>query len=135
MNIEQRALQDGSSVVGHDNDGPTYRILHNSTSKRSEVSCCEKNNPPRSMVQIIVRINEGRIKSSDDLENEYQGIQNVETTRTTGLDNVGENNAVKKQDDTLTLRFTEKISRDIMLRKSPVAFLQSTLRNIYVVLG
>ena len=87
------------------------------------------------MVQIIVRINEGRIKSSDDLENEYQGIQNVETTRTTGLDNVGENNAVKKQDDTLTLRFTEKISRDIMLRKSPVAFLQSTLRNIYVVLG
>ena len=33
MNIDQRALQDGSSVVGHDNDSPTYRILQNSTSK------------------------------------------------------------------------------------------------------
>ena len=67
MNIDQRALQDGSSVVGHDNDSPM--ILHNSTSsKRSEVSCCEKNNPPSSMV---VGINEGRSKSSDDLENAY----------------------------------------------------------------
>ena len=50
MNIGLRALQDGSSVVGHDTDSPTYRILHNSTSKRSEVSCCEKNYPPSSMV-------------------------------------------------------------------------------------
>ena len=50
MNIDPRALQDGSSVVGHDTDSPTYRILHNSTSKRSEVSCCEKNYPPSSMV-------------------------------------------------------------------------------------
>ena len=103
MNIDQRSLQDGSSVVGHDNDSPTYMILHNFTSIRSEVSCCEKNNPPSSMV---VGVDEGS-KSSDHLENEYE-LQNVETTRTTGLDKVGENNAVKKKDDTLTLRFIEK---------------------------
>ena len=93
MDIDQRALKDGSSVVGHDNDTPT-----------SEVRCCEKNNPPSSMV---VGINEGS-KSSDHLGNEDE-IQNVETTTTTGLDNVGENNsAVEKQDNTLTLRFIEK---------------------------
>ena len=103
MNIDQRSLQDGSSVVGHDNESPTYMILHNFTSIRSEVSCCEKNNPPSSMV---VGVDEWS-KSSDHLENEYE-IKNVETTRTTGLDKVGENNAVKKQDDTLTLRFIEK---------------------------
>ena len=55
-------MQDGSSVVEHDNDSPT-----------SEVRCCEKNNPPSSMV---VGIDEGS-KSSDHLENEYE-IQNVE---------------------------------------------------------
>ena len=59
MNIDLRALQDGSSVEGHDYDSPTYRILHNSTSKRSEVSCCKKNYPPSSMVV-------------DHLENEYE---------------------------------------------------------------
>ena len=32
----------------------------------------------------------------------------MENTRTTGLDNVGESSAVKKQNDTLTLRFIEK---------------------------
>ena len=35
MIIDQRSLLDGSSVVGHDNDSSTYRVLHNSTSKRS----------------------------------------------------------------------------------------------------
>ena len=46
MNVEQRAL--GNGTLGYNNDSPTYRILRNptSTSKRSEVSCCEKNNPP-----------------------------------------------------------------------------------------
>ncbi|CAM9642712.1 unnamed protein product [Ascophyllum nodosum] len=90
MNIDQKSLQDGSSVVGHGNDSPTYRILQNSSSKRSEARCCEKNNPPSSMV---VGIDEGS-KSSDHLGNEYE-IQNMETTTTTGLDNVGENNAVE----------------------------------------
>ena len=47
---------------------------------RSEVSCCEKNNPPSSMA---VGIDEGR--------NEYQGIQNVKTT---GSYNVGDDEAV-----------------------------------------
>ena len=97
MNIDQRTLQDGSSVIGHDNDSPTYRNLRNPTSTRSEVSCCEKNNPPSSMVVDI----DERSKSSDDLENEYKGIQNVKTT---GSYNVGGDEAVKKQDDTLTLR-------------------------------
>ena len=56
---------------------------------------------------MVVGIDEGS-KSSYRLGNEYE-IQNVETTRTTGLDNVGENNdAVKKQDVPLTLRFIEK---------------------------
>ena len=45
-------------------------------------------------------------KSSDDLENEYDRIQNVETR---GSDNVGDDGAVKKQDSTLTLRFIEKV--------------------------
>ena len=43
---------------------------------------------------MVVGIDEGS-KSSDHLENEHE-LQDVETTRTTGLDNVGENNAVKK---------------------------------------
>ena len=101
MNIDQRALQDGSLVVGHDNDSLTYRILHNSTCRSSEVRCCEKNIPPSSVV--VVGIDEGS-NNSDHLGNEYE-IQNVETT---GLDSVGENNAVKKQDDALTLRFRKK---------------------------
>ena len=52
---------------------------------------------------MVVGIDEGS-KSSDHVENEYE-IQNVETT---GLDNVGQNNAVKKHNDTLTLRFITK---------------------------
>ena len=101
MNIDQRALQDGSLVVGHDNDSLTYRILHNSTCRSSEVRCCEKNIPPSSV--MVFGIDEGS-NNSDHLGNEYE-IQNVETT---GLDSVGENNAVKKQDDALTLRFRKK---------------------------
>ena len=78
MNIGQRVLQDGSSEVGNNNDNPTYgthnRTVGSSTSKRPEVSCCEKNNPPSSMV--VDDIDRGS-KSSDNLENEYEGIQNV----------------------------------------------------------
>ena len=111
MNIDQRAL--GNGTVGHNNDSPTYRILHSLTSTRSEVSCCcEKNNPPSSVV--IDDIDKGS-KSSDDLENEYDGIQNVETT---GSDNVGDDDAVKKQDGTLTLRFIEKSNGDIVGEKT-----------------
>ena len=79
-------------------DSPAYRILHNPTSTRSEVSCCEKNNPPSS---TVVDIDEGS-KSSDDLENEYDGIQNFKTTNS---DIVGGYETVKKQNDTLTLQF------------------------------
>ena len=46
---------------------------------------------------MAVGIDEGR--------NEYQGIQNVNTT---GSYNVGDDEAVEKQDNTLTLRFIEK---------------------------
>ena len=60
MNIDQRSLQDGSSVIGHDNDSPTYRVLHKSTSMRSEVSFSEKNNPRSS---TVVGIDEGSSKS------------------------------------------------------------------------
>ena len=124
MNIE-RSLQEGSSVVGHDNDSPTYGILHNSTSQRSEVRCCEKNNPPLSM---IVGIDEDS-KSSDHLENEYE-IQNVETTTTTGLDNVGENNAVEKKDKTLNLQFIEKSSMDITGEKTMNCCKQTTEKQL-----
>ena len=113
MDIDQRSLHDGSSVVGHDNDSTMYRILHNFTSIRSEVSCCEKSNPPSSMV---AGIDEGRSKSSDDLENEYQGTQNVKTT---GSYNVGDDETtVEKQDNTSILRFIEKINRDITEEKA-----------------
>ena len=88
MNNDQRIL--GNGTVGHNNDSPTYRILRNPTSTRSEVSCCE-NNPPLSMV--VDDIDKGS-KSSDVLENEYDGIQNVETT---GSDNVGDDDAVKNR--------------------------------------
>ena len=98
MNIDQRALQDGSLEEENDNDRPMYGI-----------SCCEKNNPPLSMMMVIDRIDKGS-KSSDDLGNEYDGIQSVKTT---GLFNVGDDEAVKKQDDTLALRFIEKSDRDI----------------------
>ena len=114
MNIDQRSLQAGSSVVGHDNDSPT-----------SEVRCCEKNNSPSSMV---VGIDEGS-KISDHLENEYE-IQNVETTTTTGLDNVGENNAVEKQDKTLNLQFTEKSSMDITGEKTMNCCKQTTEKQL-----
>ena len=79
MNIDQRGLQDGSSVEGNRNDSPTYgihnRTVGSSTSTRSAISCCEKNNPPSSMVDDIDE--EGK---SSDLQNEYDGIQNVKTT-------------------------------------------------------
>ena len=104
--IDQRSLPDGSSVVGHDNDSPTYRIVHNPTSTRSEVSCREKNNPPSSMVVDDI---DGGSESSDNLDNKYDGIQNVKTTSS---DIVGGYEAVKKQDGTLTLRFREKGDRD-----------------------
>ena len=74
MNIDQRAL--GIGTVGHNNDILMYRIFYNPTSTRSEVSCCEKNDPPSSMV---VDNTDKRSKSSDDLENVNDGIQNVET--------------------------------------------------------
>ena len=51
---------------------------------------------------MAVGIDEGRSKSSDDLGNEYQRIQNVITT---GSYNVGDDEAVERQDNTLTLRF------------------------------
>ena len=65
---------------------------------------------------MVVGIDEGS-KSSDHLENEDE-IQYVETTRTTGLDNVGENNAVEKQDNTLTLRFIERSNRGMKGEKT-----------------
>ena len=123
MNIDQRSLQDGSSVVGHDNDSPTYRILQASTSKRSEARCCEKNNPPSSMVVI----DEG-CKSSDHLGNEYE-IQNVKTT---GSYNVGGDEAVEKQDNTSTLQFIEKssINRDVTGEKTMNCCKQPTEKQL-----
>ena len=56
----------------------------------------------------------GRSKSSDDLGNEYQGIHNVKTT---GSYNVGDDEAVERQDNTLTLRFIEKRNRDIVMNR------------------
>ena len=49
--------------------------------------CGKKYNTP----SMVDDIDEGS-KSSDDLENVYDGIQNVETT---GSDNVGDDDAVK----------------------------------------
>ena len=43
-------------------------------------------------------------KGPDGVENEYDGMQNLETT---GSATVGDNSSVH-QDDTLTLRFIEK---------------------------
>ena len=56
---------------------------------------------------MAVGIDEGR--------NEYQGIQNVKTT---GSYNVGDDEAVERQDNTLTLRFKKKRNRDIKGKKT-----------------
>ena len=44
MNIDRRALQDGSLVVGHDNDSPT-----------SEVRCCEKMTLRRPWLLVLMK--------------------------------------------------------------------------------
>ena len=70
MNIDQRALTNGS--VKNNNDSSAYRIHDpTSTNKNSEVSWCEKDNPPSSMVDDVVK---GR-KSSEDPESVYDGIR------------------------------------------------------------
>ena len=51
-----------------------------------------------------------RSKSSDDLENVNDGMQNVETT---GSDNIGDGDALKHRDGTLTLRLIEKSNGDM----------------------
>ena len=58
---------------------------------------------------MVVDIDEGS-KSSDGLENAYRydGIQNVKTTSSY---DVGDDEVVEKQDNTLTLRFTKKSNR------------------------
>ena len=73
------------------------------------IECVESNTS-----SMGVNIDEGS-KSSDDLENAYDGIQNVKTT---GSDIVGGYEAVKKQDDTLTLRFIGKSYRGIAGEKN-----------------
>ena len=96
MNIDQITL--GNGTVGQKNGSPTYRILHNpTTTTRSEVSCCKKNNPPPS-IRMADDIDK-RSKCSNNLQNVYGEIQNVNTT---GSDNVKDNKV--NQDDALTLR-------------------------------
>ena len=64
---------------------------------------------------MVDDIDEGS-KRSDDLENEYDGIQNVEIT---GSNNhVGDNDDTANQDDTLTLRFIEKCGWDMAREKT-----------------
>ena len=58
---------------------------------------------------MVVDDIDGGSESSDNLDNKYDGIQNVKTTSS---DIVGGYEAVKKQDGTLTLRFREKGDRD-----------------------
>ena len=99
MNIDQRALENDS--VGHSYDIPRYRILHKFPSTSLEVRCCEKNNTPSSTMTVVDDIDK-RSNSSDDRENVYNGIQNVETTSS---DNVGDHEV--NRDDTLTSRFVE----------------------------
>ena len=56
----------------------------------------------------------------------YQGIQNVKTT---GSYNVGDDEAVEKEDNTLTLRFIEKRNRDITGEKTLICVVNSQQRN------
>ena len=77
---------------------------------------------------MAVGIDEGRSKSSDDLGNDYQKIQNVKTT---GSYNVGDDDAVEKQDNTLTLRFVEKRYRDIKGEKTLNCVVNSQQRNTW----
>ena len=72
MKTDQRALGNGS--LGHNSDSPTC-VIHNPTSTRSEVSCCEKNDL-LSFILVVEDIDK-TIKISDDVENVYDGKQNV----------------------------------------------------------
>ena len=83
----------GNVAVGGigNSDRPTYRIHdRTSTNKSSEVSCCEKYNPPSSMIDDVDK----GTKSSDDLEKVYDGNQNLETTDS---DNVRDDNSVHRK--------------------------------------
>ena len=100
--LDQRAW--GGVLVGYNNDSPTYRKYDSTTNGKivssrnvTFIECVENNTP-----SMVADIDEGS-KSSDNLENVHDGIQNVKTT---GLDNVRNNEVY--QDDTLTLRFIEK---------------------------
>ena len=125
--LDQRAWE--GVLEGYNNDSPTYRIYDSTNGKIvsscnvTSIKCVESNTP-----SMVVDIDEG-CKSSDDLENEneYDGIQNVKTT---GSYNVGDDNAVKKQDDTLTLRFIEKSNREITGEKTMnYSFVNSQQKN------
>ena len=104
INIDQRAL--GNGTVGNNNDSPKYGIhtltVGSSTSKMLKVSRGGKNNPPSYMV--VDDIDKGS-ESSEDLETVFNGIQNAETTSS---DNFRDDDEVKDQHGTLTLRFIEK---------------------------
>ena len=67
--------------MGHNNDSPKCgihnRTVGSSTSRRSKVSSAGKNNPP---LYIVVDDTDKGGKSSDNLENVYDEIQNVKTT-------------------------------------------------------
>ena len=93
-----------SSAVGQNNISPTCRILHNLLALVQKLAVTRKITLRRLWwLTILIK---GVSKSSDNnVENEYDVIQNVKIT---GWDNVGNDDAVKNQHDTLTLRFIEK---------------------------
>ena len=94
----------------YNNDSPTYRIYHSSNGKivsSRDVTFieCEESNTP----SMVDDIDEGS-KSSDDLQNIYDGVQNLESTT---LDNIEGNHSPVHEYNRMTLRFSRKSKENL----------------------
>ena len=103
--LDQRAWEGVLIIVGYNNDNPTYRIYDSANGKIVSsrnvtfIECVENNTP--SMVDDIDKWS----KNSDNLENVYDGIQNLESTV---LDNVEGNHSLVHQYNIVTPRSGRK---------------------------
>ena len=103
--LDQRAWEGVLLLVGYNNDSPTYRMYDNTNGKIVSsrnvtlIECVDSSTP-----SMVDDIGEGS-KSYDDLENVYNGIQNLKSTT---LDNVEGSHGPVHQYNRMTLRSSRK---------------------------
>ena len=111
--LDQKAWE--GVLVGYNNDSPTYRIYGNTNGKIVSsrnvafIECVESNTP-----SMFDDIDEGS-KRSDDLENVYYRIQNLESTT---LDNVEGSHGPVHQHNRMSLRSSRKSKDNLAEAKS-----------------